>query len=442
MAAFDRPPIPNSYWVLPGRVLAGEYPRAQIKRLVAEGIDRFIDLTQPDELEPYVDLLPKHAVHRRFPITDHSVPRSPEEMANILREIELALAAGATIYIHCRAGIGRTGTVAGCLLAQRGLSGEAALNELNRAWRQCARSEVWDFVPETDEQAQFVRQWSDLETDRCVAAVVGLALGDAFAAGGYASSEWTDDTAMVLCSIESLLEQRNFDPRDQIQRLSQWQQKGHMSASGVAVGVTPSTARAITISQWRRQLFAGSHDPRQLEPEPLSRLLPIVIYDRHSPAMAVSEAIDSARLTCQAPLLLDAARVLAEKLLAALSGRPKARILVGTSLPGAPALRGRLSALANTPPRVREPVSSAPPREDALDVLEAALYAFSQTSSFAEGLEKCCSFRGRKDVIASAYGALAGAYYGLRGIPEAWRAELCKRELIEGLASRLAADTP
>ena len=75
MAASDRPPIPNSYWVLPGRVLAGEYPRAQIKRLVAEGVDRFIDLTHPDELEPYVDLLPKHAVHRRFPITDHSVPR-------------------------------------------------------------------------------------------------------------------------------------------------------------------------------------------------------------------------------------------------------------------------------------------------------------------------------------------------------------------------------
>jgi ADP-ribosyl-[dinitrogen reductase] hydrolase len=442
MPASDRPPIPNSYWVLPARVLAGEYPRAHIKRLIGAGIDRFIDLTQPDELEPYVDLLPKHVVHRRFPITDHSVPRSPEEMANILREIELALAAGATIYLHCRAGIGRTGTVAGCLLAQRGLSGAAALNELNRVWRECARSDDWDLIPETDEQAQFVRQWSDLESDRCVAAVVGLAIGDAFAAGGSASSEWTDDTAMVLCSIESLLEQRNFDPRDQIQRLSQWQHKGHNSASGTAVGVTPSTARAITVAQWRRQLFAGSHDPRQLEPEPLSRLTAIVLYDRHAPAMAISEAIDSARLTCQAPLVLDAVRVLSEKLLAALSGRPKARILAGTSLPGAPPLRGRLFALATGAPRLREPVSSSAPRVDAVDVLEAVLYSFAQTASFAEGLEKCCSFRGRKDVIAAAYGALAGAYYGLRGIPEAWRAELRKRELIEGLAVRLAASTP
>ena len=85
-------------------------------------------------------------------------------------------------------------------------------------------------------------------------------------------------------------------------------------------------------------------------------------------------------------------------------------------------------------------IDALPPK--AGNVLEAVLYAFSQTASFAEGLEKCCSFRGRKDVIASAYGALAGAYYGLRGIPESWRAELCKRELIEGLASRLAADTP
>jgi len=247
---------------------------------------------------------------------------------------------------------------------------------------------------------------------------------------------------MVLCSIESLLAQRNFDPRDQIQRLSQWQVNGHLSASGTAVGVTASTARAITVSQWRRQLFAGSHDPRRLEPEPLSRLAPIVIYDRHAPAMAIAEAIDSARLTCQAPLVLDAARVLAEKILAALSGRPKARILGGTSLPGAPALRGRLATLAMAAPRLREPVTAAPARVDIVDVLEAVLYSFAHTASFADGLAKCCSFRGRTDVIASAYGALAGAYYGLRGIPEAWRAELCRRDLVEGLATRLAADTP
>jgi ADP-ribosylglycohydrolase len=442
MALTDRPPIPNSYWVIPGRVLAGEYPRQQIKKLLEAGINCFIDLTQPDELEPYIDLLPKGVAYRRFPILDHSVPRSPQMMFEVLREIERALAADGAIYVHCRAGIGRTGTVAGCFLAQRGLSGEAALAELNKAWRQCSRSDTWRAVPETDEQVAFVRHWSALETDRCVGAVIGLALGDAFAAGGSASAAWTDDTSVALCIIESLLERRAFDARDQMRRLSDWQQNGHLSATGRATGVTPATSRAITQSRWQRQLFVGSHDPRQLHPEPLSRVPVIVIYDRHAPAMAAVEAMDIARLTCQAPLVLDACRLLAGKLLAALAGKAKLQILGETSIPGAAPLRGRLRGMSAAAPRLRNPGARSTPREGIIDVLEAALWAFAQSENFESGMTHCRAFKGRTDVIASVYGALAGAYYGLRGIPETWRAGLVQGALIETLATRLAAHTP
>ena len=54
-------PLPNSYWVVPGRVLAGEYPaapeiaetRVRLARLLDAGVSCFVDLTQPDELAPY-----------------------------------------------------------------------------------------------------------------------------------------------------------------------------------------------------------------------------------------------------------------------------------------------------------------------------------------------------------------------------------------------------
>jgi hypothetical protein len=53
-------PIPNSYWVQPGRWLAGEYPGAEdeaesarrIALLCAAGLDTFIDLTEAGEREP------------------------------------------------------------------------------------------------------------------------------------------------------------------------------------------------------------------------------------------------------------------------------------------------------------------------------------------------------------------------------------------------------
>jgi hypothetical protein len=54
-------PLPNSYWVLPGRFLAGEYPaaytaaltRRRLGALLEAGLDTFVDLTSEGELEPY-----------------------------------------------------------------------------------------------------------------------------------------------------------------------------------------------------------------------------------------------------------------------------------------------------------------------------------------------------------------------------------------------------
>jgi len=47
-------PDPNTYWVVPGKVLAGEYPgardseeaRRRLRRFLAAGLRHFIDLTE------------------------------------------------------------------------------------------------------------------------------------------------------------------------------------------------------------------------------------------------------------------------------------------------------------------------------------------------------------------------------------------------------------
>ena len=64
----DRP-SPNSYWVIPGRFAAGEYPGAldsseaatRVKTLLDEGINHFIDLTEPRELNPYAGIAEEEA---------------------------------------------------------------------------------------------------------------------------------------------------------------------------------------------------------------------------------------------------------------------------------------------------------------------------------------------------------------------------------------------
>jgi hypothetical protein len=160
-------PLPNTYWVLPGRLLAGEHPcgadeaetRSRLDCLRAAGIDYFIDLTEVHEMIDYHGLLPRDAVYLRCAIPDTWVPENPAQMHELQSRIRAALILDRHIYVHCRAGIGRTGVVIGCYLAEENLDGKAALKRLNGLWRQSARAKTWPKVPQTVEQAEYIRRW-------------------------------------------------------------------------------------------------------------------------------------------------------------------------------------------------------------------------------------------------------------------------------------------
>jgi protein tyrosine phosphatase len=85
-------------------------------------------------------------------------------MRQILTVIGEALARERRIYVHCRAGIGRTGTVVGCFLAEQGIKGKAALKELNKLWKESERSKSWPKIPQTEQQADYIRGWRN-DTD-------------------------------------------------------------------------------------------------------------------------------------------------------------------------------------------------------------------------------------------------------------------------------------
>jgi hypothetical protein len=162
----DRP-FPNTYWVVPNLLLAGEYPgdaddsqtRSRLALLGGAGIQRFLDLTEEGERVPYDGLLSNPADYVRCPIVDCGVPYNVAQTRKALTAIREALAQQRGIYVHCRAGIGRTGLIVGCHLAEELSSGKAALKRLNTLWRQSERSAKWPKVPQTSEQADYVRHW-------------------------------------------------------------------------------------------------------------------------------------------------------------------------------------------------------------------------------------------------------------------------------------------
>ncbi len=165
-------PISNAYWVVEGKLMAGEYPghndpevtRARLRSLMRIGIRTFIDLTREgDSDNPYQECLTSEAgdlgvtVSRiNYPILDFSTPNK-KAMLQILDHIDSEIKNNRPVYLHCLAGIGRTGTTVGCYLVRHGMTGDAALEQIRSLRGETGN--FWRQSPETGDQADFIRNW-------------------------------------------------------------------------------------------------------------------------------------------------------------------------------------------------------------------------------------------------------------------------------------------
>ena len=77
-----------------------------------------------------------------------------------------------------------------------------------------------------------------------------------------------------------------------------------------------------------------------------------------------------------------------------------------------------------------------------MDSLEAALWAFDQSTSFEEGALLAVNLGDDADTTGAVFGQLAGAFYGESGIPTGWLAKVHAREFITGMADQLFRRPP
>ncbi len=181
LISMDTPlPFDRSYWVVPGRLLAGSYPGsksssatvAKLQGLVDCGIRHVINLMEAGEKDhsgkgfvPYEESMQRIAAAAEidmsfssFPIPDVSVP-AHDLMVSILDQIDASMARGCPVYVHCWGGRGRTGTVVGCYLARHGIAlGKAALDMIHQLRQKDPTQD--DPSPETEKQRHMVRSWS------------------------------------------------------------------------------------------------------------------------------------------------------------------------------------------------------------------------------------------------------------------------------------------
>ena len=176
-------PFNRSYWVIPGKLLAGCYPGSEDQQqalqkltgLIDSGIRTVINLMEQNEFnwtgkafEGYEEQMRSiaaslgHSVRfERTPIRDTWIP-SRIEMVEILDRIDDSINDGKPVYVHCWGGRGRTGTVAGCYMARHALSSGRNILEMVQELRKNTEDHLMA-SPETSQQVDMVLSWVEAE---------------------------------------------------------------------------------------------------------------------------------------------------------------------------------------------------------------------------------------------------------------------------------------
>ncbi|EKM99110.1 ADP-ribosylation/Crystallin J1 [Acidocella sp. MX-AZ02] len=272
--------------------------------------------------------------------------------------------------------------------------------------------------------------------DRAVGALVGLAVGDALGTsvefrprgsftpvtgmrGGGAFNMpvggWTDDTSMALALGEALLQDRTLsDASTLMNNWLSWWQHGHFSHTGDCFDIGNQTASAL--GTWRDHGTFPEHEGWSAGNGGIMRLAPAVLAHLDTMAAAVHIAQRQSDLTHRNATCRSIAADLATCLFRLIHAETVEIV--------SPMIASRALADVKSTGYV-------------LDTFEAALWAFAPADGFAAIVLRAVNLGDDADTVGAVAGQIAGAHYGMSGIPTEWLDALIWRDDIIDLGRRL-----
>lgn len=252
------------------------------------------------------------------------------------------------------------------------------------------------------------------------------------------AGQWTDDTSMALCLGTSLVERQGFDAHDQMRRYLDWMQHGYLSSTGHCFDIGNTTAAALRRFQQSGDPFGGSTDPRAAGNGSIMRLAPVPMFYYPRLEDVVHYSAESSRTTHGSVECFDACQVLGAMLYSTFCGLIKDEILFGDPFPKEfeIELTPKIRAITDGSYHAKSEgeISGS---GYVVNSLEAALWCFWQTDNYRDAILRAVNLGDDADTTAAICGQLAGAYYGIDGIPEEWLKKLTLYDEIVQLADQL-----
>ncbi len=289
--------------------------------------------------------------------------------------------------------------------------------------------------------------------DRFRGVLLGIATGDALGSplefqeardsshfitdmvgGGWlhlAPGEWTDDTEMTLCVVESLLAKRVFDPDDIAQRFVSWMKKQPKDIGSHTKHVLEEISEGSSWEQASREVQAQK--PEGAANGSLMRCAPLSLFVYSNPDYIASLSPVLSRIThthtdCEWSCVF--LNVLLSNLLIGKSKQDSVDDAYDACTEASEAFKERIG-------RAMEPLCETSPTGYVLDTLEVALWSFLHTSDLESALLVSVNRGADADTVGAVVGALAGARYGMAGIPVRWLNVLYQRDHLIELADAM-----
>lgn len=262
---------------------------------------------------------------------------------------------------------------------------------------------------------------------------------------------WSDDSSLLLCSAESLVECGGLDLADMGERFDRWKTKAHWTPHHSVFDIGIATSQALSrIASGTPAELAGGADEYSNGNGSLMRILPVALWFASAPTNTLLDAVHRASsITHRHPrsqMACGLYALLVRELLAGIAPQEayqRALICFAEVYGQPPYAVERQHFYQLTAGHLAE----LPEREIGssgyvVHTLAASIWCLLTTNSLPNAVLKAVNLGSDTDTTGCVTGGLAGLWHGISAIPSDWLEALARGKDIEELFGRFMDSRP
>lgn len=244
--------------------------------------------------------------------------------------------------------------------------------------------------------------------------------------------KWSDDSSMILCTMESLVELNNYSTKDIADKYIKWLYNGYWTPQGIVLDCGKTTAQALRLYR-QKGILTGIDDEDACGNGSLMRIIPILFYVHKNKENKFNIIKEFSSITHSNMRCVISCAIYIELGLNLLDGMDKhsayskmQKIILEDYKNYQEELKLFDRILNNN--IYEYDINTFSGSGYVLHSLESSLYSFMTSKNYIKSIKTAISFGDDTDTIACITGGLSGLYYGYNDIPKKYIDKLSRRD--------------